>query len=290
VNDRTKFIGGSDIAAILGISPHRSAVDLWLDKTAPRAEETPTKATRRGSRLEPYIADMITSEFGLAILQRNQRYTDPEVPYFAAEIDAETFTESEGLQNIEIKTVHPFKAREWGDVETDQLPVHYVAQAQWGLGVTRRQACLVFALIGDDLRPYVVERDEETITAMRERATEFWERYVIARLRPPLDFAYAHTAETLRRLYPGTDGTTIEANDDLRAWRHVIESATERRDRYQATIDGARAHVLDAMGAAALLRFTDGKAFRRKLTQRKAYAVEATEYVDLRLVNMKGET
>lgn len=283
MNDRTGFIGGSDISAILGISPWKTAVDLWLDKTAPRADvESPVK--RRGNRLEPYIADMITAEHGLQIVARNQRYIDLAVPYFAAEIDAETADE-----NIEIKTVHPFKAREWGEIQTDALPVHYVAQAQWGLGITGRKVCRVFALIGDDLRPYVVERDEETIEALRARAAEFWERYVLPKLRPPLDFANSATLETLRRLYPGTDGSTIEATAMHEHWRAVLQTATEARDRYEGVIDGARAHLMAEMGNAAFLKFSDGKAFRRKLTTRKGYTVEPLTYMELRLVNASGK-
>src|SRR5688572_26005494 len=224
--DHAKFIGGSDIAAVLGISPWKTAVDLWLDKTAPRTAAETTRVLRRGSRLEPYIRDMIASEHGLQIVASNQRYVDQAVPYFAAEIDAETIVDSptgpeHWVENVEIKTVHPFKARDWGDLDTDQLPIHYVAQAQWGLGITGRKTCRVFALIGDDLRPYVVERDDETIEALRDKAAEFWTRYVLPKLRPPFDFANSMTLDTLRRLYPGTDGSTVEATAMHEHWRAV---------------------------------------------------------------------
>lgn len=286
-NDRTKFIGGSDIAAILGISPWKTAIDLWLDKTAPRVEDGRNHAAkRRGTRLEPYIVDMIREEHGLNIVARNERYIDADVPYFAAEIDAETTDE-----NIEIKTVHPFKSKEWGELQTDQLPLHYVAQVQWGLGVRRKERARVFALIGDDLRPYVVERDDETIESLREKAAEFWTRYVLAKLRPPMDYADSKTLDTLRRLYPGTDGSTVEATAMHEHWRAVLQTAEDMRDKYQGVIDGARAHLMAEMGAAALLKFHDGKAFRRKEIKTKAVTIEkpASRYMDFRLVNVKEE-
>lgn len=286
--DRTKYIGGSDIAAILGISPYKTAADLWIDKTTPPREDSRNAAAkRRGSRLEPYIADMIEQEHGLAIVRRNERYIDAQVPYFACEVDAES---SDG-QNVEIKTVHPFKAKEWGELDTDQLPLHYVAQVQWGLGITGREVCRVFALIGDDLRPYVVERDDETITAMRDKAAEFWNRYVLAKLRPPLDYADSKTLETLRRLYPGTDGSTIEATAMHEHWRAVLHTATEMAGKYQGVIDGAKAHLLSEMGQAALLKFSDGKAYRRKEIKTKACTIEkpAGRHMDFRLVNMKED-
>jgi hypothetical protein len=50
-------IGGSDIAAILGISPYRSAVEVWLDKVnQAKANELPDALPMRlGHFLEPFV-------------------------------------------------------------------------------------------------------------------------------------------------------------------------------------------------------------------------------------------
>lgn len=284
--DRRKFVGGSDIAAILGVSPWKNIVDLWIDKSTPPREDGRNMAVkRRGQRMEPYILDMIREEHGLEIVSANERYIDSEIPYFAAEIDAETASE-----NIEIKTVHPFKAKEWGELDTDQLPLHYVAQVQWGLGVRQRDVCRVFALIGDDLRSYVVERDSELITAMRNRAAEFWEKYVIPGQQPPLDMKDPEgTLETLKRLYPGTDGTIIPATPMHEHWRAVMKTAKEMQAHYEAIQAAARAHLLAEMGNSSAIAFDDGHAFIRKVITKKAYTVEypKTTYVDFRLGKLK---
>lgn len=287
-SDRSKWIGGSDISAILGISPYRTAVDLWLDKIQPRGEDGGNAvAKRRGTRLEPYIVDMIREEHGITIVRRNERYVDRQVAYFAAEIDAE----AETGENIEIKTVHPFKAKEWGDEDSDQLPVHYAAQAMWGLGVTGRNSTLVFALIGDDLRRYQVHRDQETIEAMRFRAEQFWTDYVLPQVRPPFDFQHDATLATLRKLYPGTDGTAIDAGVEHEHWRFVLEQAQAQVSRYEAVVDGAKAHLLAEMGNCALLKFADGKAFRRKEIKTKAVVINkpAGSHIDFRLINCKED-
>ena len=284
---RQKYIGGSDIAAILGISPWKTATDLWLDKiTPPREDGRNAGAKSRGTRLEPYIVDMIREEHGLQIVARNERYVDADVPYFAAEIDAETADE-----NIEIKTVHPFKSKDWGELDTDQLPLAYVAQVQWGLGIRRRSRCRVFALIGDDLRPYVIERDDETIEAMRARASEFWQFYVVPKIQPPLDYGDRKTLDTLRRLFPGTDGSTIAATAMHEHWRAVFETAQDMVKKYEGVVDGARAHLMAEMGGAAQLAFPDGKSFRRKLIKKKAVTIDypATSYIDFRLTTTKEE-
>ncbi|MFU1925134.1 YqaJ viral recombinase family protein, partial [Klebsiella pneumoniae] len=73
----------------------------------------------------------------LKIIGRGNRYRDQQHDFMAAEIDAEAASG----ENIEIKTVSPFKAKEWGEVQTDAIPVHYTAQAMHGLMVTGRQVC-----------------------------------------------------------------------------------------------------------------------------------------------------
>ena len=293
--DRRKFIGGSDIAKILGIDPWKNATDLWLDKTTPPVDETDPakrKVLRRGSRLEPYIIDLVAEEYGMKAAARNERYQDSEVPFFACEIDCEFILGDDArIENGELKTVHPFKAKEWGELETDQLPLHYLAQVQWGLGVTRRERTHVFALIGDDLRRYVVERDEPTIEAMRRRAEHFWNAFVIPKVPPPLDYADPRGMETLKRLYPGTDGTTIEANAEHEHWRAVMATAAEMAAKYQQVVDGAQMHIMAEMGNAAILRFSDGKGFRRKevKVRGRTQTIEPYSFISLKLVNLKDE-
>lgn len=289
--DRTKFVGGSDMAAILGVSPWRNVVDLWMDKIKPRVEDGHNAAAkRRGSRLEPYILDMIREDYGLKIVAANERYIDPRLPFLAAEIDAE-YEGSHQRENIEIKTVHPFKAKEWGEHDTDDLPLHYVAQVQHGLGVTGRDRCRVFALIGDELKPYVIERDEELIQVMRDKAAEFWNDYVVPKVQPPINYEAKNVLDTLKRLYPGTDGTILESTPMHEHWRAVFETAKKMQAHYEAIIDGARAHLLAEMGNASAIAFDDGQAFTRKVIKKKAYTVDyaASQYVDFRLAKLKEQ-
>ncbi|SNR98757.1 putative phage-type endonuclease [Methylobacillus rhizosphaerae] len=289
--DRTKFIGGSDVAAILGISPWKSIVDLYLDKITPRVcDGRNMAAKRRGSRLEPYILDMIREEHGLEIVAHNKQYQDSELSFLACEIDFEYFDNETGkIENGEIKTVHPFKAKEWGDQGTDSLPIHYVAQNQHGIGIMKRDRCRVFALIGDELKSYVVERDDETIQALREHCSNFWNNHVLPQIMPPLDYKHKDIIETLKRLYPGTDGTVLEASAMHEHWRAVYETAKDMVNKYEGILDGARAHLLSEMGQSSAIRFEDGKAFTRKVINKKGYVVEhaASQYVDFRLANFK---
>ena len=246
--DRSRFLGGSDIAAILGISPWRTALDVYLDKVQPREESHDPSRMRvlsRGKRMEPYIVDLLSEETGLAISARNARYTDPEIPFLAAEIDAE----AETGENIEIKTVSPFKAREWGEQQTDEIPIHYTAQVQHGLMVTGRRLCVLGVLIGaDDFRIYRVERDDETIAAIREREIAFWREHIEARVPPD-----PTTAADIKMLYGRDAGTAIEASEDVLRALNDYRNLSDQAKAISAQAEAAKERIQLFMADAAIL-------------------------------------
>lgn len=236
-HDRQKLIGGSDVAGILGISPWKTPLAVYLEKTATEIKrEDPKKASifRRGKRLEPYVVDMLAEELGLSIVGRGNRYLDAELPFLAAEIDAET----DDGRNVEIKTVSPFKAFEWGEQQTDAIPVHYTAQAMHGLMVTGRAVCIFGVLIGgDDFRVYKVERDDETIAAIRQKEVAFWQQ--VQDLIPPP----ASTTSDVLALFERDTGLAVEADlptvqaiDRLREIRSAIKALADESDQLKAAV------------------------------------------------------
>ena len=221
--ERQKYLGSGDAAAILGISPWRTPLDVYLDKVEPRVEQlTPERARvlRRGQRMEPYVIDVLSEETGLEIVARGNRYLDPEHPFIASEIDAEACARgSSEIVNVEIKTVSPFKAREWGEEQTDEIPLHYTAQVMHALMVTGRERCVMGVLIGgDDFRLYHVQRDDEAIMMIREREVSFWQQVQRREAPPPT------TVADIARLYGKSIGLAREADDaTAEAFERLVE-------------------------------------------------------------------
>ena len=95
--DRTTYLGGSDVAAILGVSPWTTPFMLFQKKVGAHVEElTPAKRRilERGARWEPIVLEMLVDELtdrghDVEVVATGQRYQDPEFPFLAAEIDAE---------------------------------------------------------------------------------------------------------------------------------------------------------------------------------------------------------
>jgi putative phage-type endonuclease len=240
-HDRRGFLGSSDAAAVLGVSKWRSPLDVYFSKVeGPRPEEEArnTEAKRRGKRYEPYVVDMAREEFGLHVIGRNKIYFDPRHPFLRSEVDFETDDPDE---TCEVKTVDVRAAQDWGDEGTDAVPIYYQAQAMHSLMVTGRKRCRFFALIGFDLVPYVVERDEVAIAGMREQEVAFWNDCVLAKRPPP-----PTRAADVLRLFARDNGQVIEATAEiaevvaeLAAVKEVAARKEELAERIQLHMQGA---------------------------------------------------
>jgi len=246
--DRQTYLGGSDIAAILGISPWRTQLDVYLDKVEGRQPEDPSKAKifRRGTKMEPYILDLLTEEHGIQIVNRGQRYRDKDHDFIAAEIDAEAASG----ENIEAKSANQFAAKNWGEQFTDEIPVYYTAQAMHGMMVHPAPATIFPVLIGsDDFRVYRVERDDETIEAIRAKEVEFWDR--IQRKDPPP----ATAVSDIERMFARDMGTSIEASDDILQAFNNLKSLKKNLKVLEADVEEAAEQIKLFMAEHANLKF-----------------------------------
>ena len=217
------YIGGGNIAGILGLSPFKTPLDEYLTITGDEVEITEAQREFFDDRrdLEPWAAKKFTRATGLQIVRVNQRYDDPEFPWAKAEIDFEP----EGECNGETKTVHPNAVSGWGKPEDgDEPPAYVTAQAMWGMGVHPAPRCYVQALIGfDDHRIYVVERDDELITEIRKQAERFWKYHVLPRRPPP-----PVNVDDLLRLYPRGSGRAVEADTETQLAMSELHALRQR--------------------------------------------------------------
>ena len=215
--NRSEFIGGSDTAAILGVSPWKSPLMLYKEKIGEHVEEvTPAKQKifNRGKRWEPVVVEMLIDELkdrghDVRVIDRNNRFSDLEHEFLAAEIDLELLVDGETV-NGEMKTVHPFAAKDWGEQDTDEIPIYYTAQILHGQMVTRRNKTIVAALIGaDDLRVHTVDRDDEMINVIRAKELEFWERVQNRQAPEPVSI------EDIKLMYAKDSGSIIDASFEI---------------------------------------------------------------------------
>ena len=260
--DRSTYLGGSDVAAILGVSPWATPFMLFQKKTGAFVEElTPAKRRilERGARWEPIVLEMLVDELTdrgheVEVIATGQRYLDPEYGFLAAEIDAELIVDGEPV-NGEMKTAGYFAAGAWGEYDSNEVPIYYLAQVMHGLMIQPRQRTVIAAVTGFDERPMIrwVDRDEETIAAIRAREIEFWQRIQSGDAPDPV------TPEDVKWLYPKDSGATLEADIELLEACGDLKALKANAKDLDAQIELLATKVKARMGEAAALLGPNGK-------------------------------
>jgi putative phage-type endonuclease len=219
--NRGEGIGGSEVAAILGLSPWQKPFDVWARKTGQGPEQEVSEAMEWGTRLEGAILEKYQSEVGKKIfcpgdltLKRKDR------PWHIFTCDA---LHVENPVGVEAKTASGF-AKGWGDPGTDQIPEYYLTQIMWYMaGLDAQSFRLVVLIDGRKYGVYTVERDQELCDILLEKVGEFWEKHIQADIPP--EITHSDVAERyLKMKYPKA-GADLRYADDTE-----ISLATDLRD------------------------------------------------------------
>jgi len=275
---RQTGVGGSDLATILGLNPYQTAWELYYEKIGVMPDDgEDSLAQRMGHRLEDPIAREYAQEFQVRLRRRNQTVRHPKYDWLLANIDRERVKEKRG---VEIKNVGWPMVDRWGPSGTDQVAEHYLPQPLHYMLVLDYPRWDVAAyLAGTEIRYYHLERDPEWDEIIIQTTHDFWHHHVLVQKPPEPDFSKEPNREALKRLYPGTNGETVELPPEAVHWDRVYQESRELAKRYDNAAQAAQAHILELIGEASRGVFPDGSGWERKKVSRKGYTVDAAEYV-----------
>ena len=205
--NRHQYIGGSDIAAIMGLSRWKTPLKLWCEKTLkiPAPDLSNNEAVEMGTRLEDFVAKLWAEKTNNSVRRAPKMYFHPDYPYMAAHVDR-LVTGTDEL--LECKTASLFKQDEWkGEQGLSNIPQEYILQVMWYLGITGRKIGHIAVLIGGQKFQYSrIEFDQELFDQMVEAAKDFWEK--VQNDIPPA--IMADDDETLKDLYGDHNDIIIE--------------------------------------------------------------------------------
>lgn len=239
-------IGGSDVAPIMGISPYRTALDVWLEKTGrDQGEEPASEAMYWGTVNEAAIARRFAEDHpDLRVSRVNATLVSRELPWAHANLDRMVVGPGGEASVLEVKTASSWKADDWAD----GVPAYYLTQVTLYLMVTGWRRAHVAVLIGgNDYREYEVARDEEDVRAVRDACADFWDNYVRADVMPKVVGA---DAATLAGMHRDPDGEVVAPPDMAEADRLIAayQDAAERERRARADRADAQAALCQAIG------------------------------------------
>lgn len=200
---RSSKLGGSDSAAVVGLNPFSSPLALWAEKTNRVPAFEGNLATEVGTYMEEFVAQKFAQETGKKVRRCNMSILNDEYPWAIANIDREIVGEDAGL---EIKTTSELNMRKF---KGGEYPANYYVQCMHYLAVTGKQRWYLAVLIGNrEFLWFTIERDEDEINALMRQEKLFFE-FIQNDKEPPAD-GFKATAETLKAMYPNSNGNAID--------------------------------------------------------------------------------
>lgn len=196
-NARRLGICGSDVAALLGLTPSRGPRHVYEEKHGNDVVDE-TRQMRMGNRLEATIAEMFAEETSLVIEDAPGTLVNRERPWMRGHVDRYVLDASGAVvAPLEVKNRGAYASSDWQDAPPDSVAV----QAHWYMGVGGWDHAHVAGLIGGNrLATFRLERDEELITDLIEHCGAWFQRHVLDGFPPPADGLEA-TAKLLSRLW-----------------------------------------------------------------------------------------
>lgn len=226
--ERMSYIGGSDIAAVMGQSRWSTPYRLWAEKTGKiKTDLSTNESVEMGTRLEGFVADLFSEKTGKQVRKAPKTYIHPDYPFLVAHVDR-LVTGTDEL--LECKTCSAYKLEEW----ENKIPKEYVLQVIWYLGITGRKTGWIACLIGGqkfDYKP--IEFDKDLFNMMVEKSLKFW-KMVQDRVPPVI---MPEDDEVLAQIYSHhtADLVQVQEMDERVAYlqeikMHIDELQKEKRE------------------------------------------------------------
>lgn len=234
---RAQGIGGSEFAAILGLSPYESRFSLWHRKRGLLQEIQQSDAMEWGHRLEPVIADKYADEHPDQIVVTAGTYRHTDHDWWISNPDRLAINPDGTWEIVEIKTAR--FPDDWGQSGTDQVPIWYRVQVvSYGAVLGIRRATIAVLIGGSEYREYVVDITDAEIATLAEAGADFM-RTLREDERPDID-GHSATYQVVKTLPDGLDDVEVEIDAEL-------------RDRYFAALDTFKTAETEKRAASALL-------------------------------------
>lgn len=279
LEERRSGIGGSDAAVVMGASRWKSPFALWAEKTGLADLSTEeTEIQRWGHIMEEPIRQEYERLTGRRVIRTDPYKVTrhPTLPFMICTLDGMVEADDrEGLGPLSIKTVAPFKAKEWEDEteERPEAPIEYEVQLQHETEVVGASWGSFAVLIwGRPLVWFDVTRNERFAEALRDRCADFWRR--VENGQAPEADGTESAIETLRKLHPKEEeGRIVKLPDEALAWDRAYEDLELERKDVEKRRKELRARFQQALGDAEVGILPDGTRWTWKTQSRAGHTV-----------------
>lgn len=244
---RETGIGGSEIAAIMGLSPNRTKVDVYCEKRGLVPPFQPDERMRMGTLLQPVVCQIYEEDTGEKVTWFDKTVRHRKEPIVIGSPD--------GLlprkRGFEAKTAGLDQAWRWGN-DGDEIPEEYIIQSQWYMLLTGYQEWVVQALIGGSIaRRFTLQADADLQAELLDEGRKFWRDHMEPGKMPTLDHSRSAKAYLARQfpkdVEPIRDATPEEI-ELLHAIRRRKEEIKYLNNELEAESNQLREKIGNARG------------------------------------------
>lgn len=281
---RRKFIGASELLAACVGDKYTSRGALWELKTGRRAPVRENTAMRWGNRLEAFLIEDWAELNCAEVLSTQKRVQWCDDPPLVATLDAVVQLPDGTVCPLECKTTTS-RNQELGE-EGDEIPLRWVIQAQAQIAAIDAQECRFAVLVDQaELRQFRIERDQQVIDRLIERAAEFW-RFVRGDRIPPAEW-YEVDERLNRHQWIKDPGVSVELPSDIAGRWTEYEEIGRQIKTLEEQRDSLKADVVAALGDANRGLLGDGRELVVSVVERAGYVVQPKSYVQMRARRVK---
>lgn len=209
---RLDYICGSDAAIICGLSPYKTPLKLWMEKTRRVLEEDISNSNiiKFGNYMEDGVARWFEDESGKELrfheVDEPKMLIHPEHKWMAGNVDRFLAHENAIL---ECKTTFNFD--DWGDGE-NIIPKHYLLQVAHycAVGSFDRAYIAVVSALTREMRYYIYDRNLNLEQKLIEKEQNFWTNHILAD-EPPAPI----NADDIISMFDKTTSTPVSITIEL---------------------------------------------------------------------------
>lgn len=285
LKQRQSGIGGSEIAAIVGLNQYKTPMQIWESKVNPVQDEETSQPAYWGTVLEDVVAKEYALRTGNKVQRLTKQMRHPDFEFAIANIDRAIINPAisgnvrwkDGKLTtdriLECKTANGFMAKQWGEAGTDSVPDAYLIQCQWYMGVTGASICDLAVLIGgQDFRIYTILRDDDLINDLLIQGAAFWE-LVQSRTEPdPVNYP-----EAVKKWAKSDPSLSVQADDSLIDDLEQIQGIKAQVKELEAQEDAIKARVLMSLENAETLLYQGVKVATCKTQVRNSFDAKTFE-------------
>ena len=269
---RASGMGGTDASAVCHKNPWKDTIRVWAEKSDLWPDDDIASEPMKWGILQEHLVAVEYCRKTGHKVRRPAKFMDEQLgfksglrrhkqfPWMIAHLDRLILNTNIGL---ECKTTNAFafRAGEWGDEGTDQVPEHYLLQCQHYMAVGGYDSFDLAVLIGgNDHRIYHIPRDEKLIANLITIEGDFWESHVVAGVCPMADGSEASFG-SLKKLQP--TATMREGLVAITATEEINQAIGQMADlnydgkKITTEFDKLKAQVMQFMGEASELMIED---------------------------------